>query len=456
MDTKTLNKLLNLDVDPIAPGFIIYSEEASPRLNYVAEFIFKHVLKVNIKITASVSEFEISPLYKINYSEKSIPVSLQILPAGFLFENGVTENKPEVVLKNSLIYFFENKQAANTNFNYDIFSAVFYFISRYEEWQSFEADAHGRFEAKESILFKNNLHLKPVVDIWIYELKSELEKFYYELKFPQTKFKAISTIDVDNLYAYKKKGFFRTSGAILKDVLKFDFKNLNYRLKVLQNKQKDPFDIYSEVSEFCNDKNIPLFVFFLCATGNKYDRTVDPRSGAFIEVTKNLKKQDAIIGLHPSYYSSQNADLLSYEMQSLSKTAAIPINLSRQHYLRFNIKTTPALLMQNGIIADFTMGFASAPGFRAGTSFPFYYFNLNENKPQQLLMVPFCTMDGVYFVYNRVEPEKMLSSLKDLASEVRKVNGLFVSVFHERTFSNHLYPGYDRIYNNFYQTVNDL
>lgn len=456
MDTKTLNKLLNLDVDLTAPGFIIYSQEASPRLNYVTEFIFTHVLKVNIKITDSVSEFETSAFYKINYSKKTIAGVFKILPADFLFENSVTENKPEVVLKSNLIYFFENKQAVNTNFNYDIFSAVFYFISRYEEWQSFEGDVHGRFEAKESVLFKNNLHLKPVVDIWVYELKRELEKFYTDLKLPKTKFKAISTIDVDNLYAYKAKGFLRTSGAILKDVLKFDFKNLNYRLKVLQNKQKDPFDIYSEVSEFCKDKNIPLFVFFLFATGNKYDRTVDPRSTAFTEVTENLKKQDAIIGLHPSYYSSQNADLLSLEMQSLSKTASMPINLSRQHYLRFNIKTTPTLLMQNGIFADFTMGFASAPGFRAGTSFPFYYFDLNTNKQQPLLMVPFCTMDGAYFVYNRVEPEKMLSSLKDLAAEVKKVNGLFVSVFHERTFSNHLYPGYDRIYNNFYQTVNDL
>ncbi len=453
MDKKSLHTLLGLDVNAASPDFIIYSEEVSPRLNYVAEFIFKHVLKVKVVICNSISEFGASAFFKINYSEQAITGSFQILPAGFLGEKGIDESKPFYTLKNELIYFFETKEKANLD--YDIFSAVFYFISRHEEWQSFETDSHGRFEAKASILFKNNLHLKPVVDIWIMELKNELQKFYSNIQFPQTKFKAISTIDVDNLYAYKAKGFLRTSGAVLKDVLKFDLANLKYRISVLQNKKKDPFDIYTEVSEFCATKNIPLFVFFLFRTGNKYDRTVDPRSAAFAEVTERLKKRGAIIGLHPSYYASQEKGLLQDEIQTFSKTSSLPIKLSRQHYLRFNIKTTPGLLIQNGIIADFTMGFASLPGFRAGTSFPFYYFNFNKNKQEELLMVPFCTMDGAYFVYDNTDPEKMLSSLKDLAAEVKKVNGLFVSVFHERTFSNHLYPGYDRIYNNFYQTIND-
>ena len=72
MDKKSLHTLLNLEVNSVAPGFIIYSEETSPRLSYVAEFIFNHVLKVNACITNSVSEFETSGFYKINYSKKLI------------------------------------------------------------------------------------------------------------------------------------------------------------------------------------------------------------------------------------------------------------------------------------------------------------------------------------------------------------------------------------------------
>lgn len=454
MDKKSLHTLLGLEIDPSAPTFIIYTEKESSRLTYTAKFIFEHVLKANINFTTQISEFESSPFFKINYSSKNISNAFRVMPQAIMFEENVTKNKPVFFFKNDLIYFFETPQ--NSDIGYDVFSSVFYFISRYEEWQDFEPDEHGRFEAKASILYQHKMHLKPVVDVWIMELKNELRKFFKYIKFAENKFKVISTIDVDNLYAYKAKGFLRTIGAIFKDIFKSNLANLKHRIKVLRNKEKDPFDIYDDVSEFCSSKNIPLFVFFLFRTGNKYDRTVDPRSGVFAEVTERLKKRGAIIGLHPSYYSSKHKSVLQHEIVTFSKSSFLPIDLSRQHYLRFDIKTTPALLIEGGIMTDFTMGFASSPGFRAGTSFPFYYYNLNSNENNDLLMIPFCTMDGAYFVYDKISPDKMMTSLKDLAAEVKKVNGLFVSVFHERTFSNHLYPGYDRIYNNFHQTVNAL
>lgn len=454
MDRTGLHKLLNLEIGPGSPGFIIYSEKQSTRLNYVSKFVFENVLKVNVNITTTLSEFESSKLFKINYSSRSIANTFQILPHTLLFENGLSEIKPKAILKNDLVYFFENENPSN--FKYDVFSSVFYFISRYEEWQAFETDIHNRFEAKESILFKNNLNLKPVVDIWIQELKNELERFFKEINFPKNKFKVISTIDVDNLYAYKEKGFLRTTGAICKDILKFDFTNLKNRSTVLSKKTDDPFDIYSSVSEFCLDKKIPLIYFFLFRSGTKYDRTVDPNSNAFVEVFKRIKEHSAFIGLHPSYNSSVNKDLLIHEQNMLAQKANEKITLSRQHYLRFNIRTTPAQLMQNGFVADFTMGFASSPGFRAGTSFPFYYYDFGTEQQKELLFVPFCAMDGAYFVYDKLSPDAMLKSLLNLAKEVKKVNGLFVSVFHERTFSNHLYPGYDRIYKNLHQSIDEL
>ncbi|MDP3556060.1 MAG: polysaccharide deacetylase family protein [Bacteroidota bacterium] len=457
MDKKRLHTLLNLKVNTDSPNFIIYSEEISQRLDYVAHFIFNHVLKVNFSITNNISEFQSSRFFKINYSIKSIPNSFQIIPHALLFESGISISKPESFLKNNLIYFFKNKTSNNSlEFNYDIFSSVFYFISRYEELQTFTADSHGRFEAKASILFENKMYLKPVVDYWILEFKKELQNFYPEIKFPENKFKAISTIDVDNLYAYKAKGYLRTTGAIFKDILKFDFTNLKHRIKVLSNKSQDPFDIYTSNSEFCLDNNIPLIYFFLFKSGTKYDRTVNPNSNSFNKVFKLIKEKQANIGIHPSYFSCQDNDILKQEVNDFSNKLGEPVQLSRQHYLRFDIKTTPKLLLDNGIIADFTMGFASDIGFRAGTSFPFYYYDFAAEKQMDLLLVPFCAMDGAYFIYDKVSPEVMLNSLLDLANEVKKVNGFFITVFHERTFSSHLYPGYDHVYKKLFQKLNAI
>ena len=92
------------------------------------------------------------------------------------------------------------------------------------------------------------------------------------------------------------------------------------------------------------------------------------------------------------------------------------------------------------------MGFASQIVFRAGTSQPFYYYDFNIEKKSELLFVPFCAMDGAYFIYNEVTPNEALQSLLNIANEVKKVNGLFISVFHERTFYNEIYEGFGNVY----------
>ena len=354
-----------------------------------------------------------------------------------------------------MIYFFENENKAD--FSYDIFSAVFYFISRYEEWQNFKPDEHGRFEAKSSLLFQNKFHLKPVVDVWIAELAKSLKDFYPAITFPEKTFSVVSTIDVDNLYAYKAKGWARTFGALAKDILKFDFKNLKDRSQVLIGNKKDPFDIYENVSDFCFKNKIPLIYFFLFRTGTKYDRTVRPESPVFKTVFEILKKNYALIGLHPSYRSTENKNLLISEKNNLEKKLEEKITFTRQHYLRFNIRTTPKQLIESGFEVDFTMGFASGPGFRAGTSHPFYYYDFENEKPEpKLLFVPFCLMDGAYTVYENTTPELAYAEMLTIAKEIKKVNGLFISVFHERTFSDHLYKGYGTLYKKLHLALKEL
>ncbi len=451
MVTKNnLHSLLNFSVDINNPTISIYCNKKSVRLNYVCEFIFNTVLKVNYNIYNSITEFEKDVNFKVNYSEEKFTNALQLVPCNLLFDNIVAVVNPVPFFKNDIIYVFET---SNSCLHFDIFAAVFYFISRMEEWQSFEADTHQRFEAKNSILFQNNNHLKPVVEVWIEELKLELQKFYPKIIFPNKQFKIISTIDVDNLFAFKNKGFLRTSGGIAKDILKLDFKNLKARINVLSGKKKDPFDIYESVSDFCAKQNITLIYFFLFKTGTKYDRTVNPKSLAFKNVFKTVKDKNALIGLHPSYNSSVNKKLLQQEILNFSEALNKKVTISRQHYLRFNIKTTPKQLLQNGILADFSMGFASHVGFRAGTSQPFYYYDFTNEKKTDLLFIPFCAMDGAYLVYDKITPAEALNSLLNLANEIKKVNGLFITIYHERTFYNAIYNVFGSTYKKLYLEI---
>jgi hypothetical protein len=439
MDNNRLVKYFLPAVADNAPEINIYCPAFSARLEYTCRFIFRQVLKVNYKLVSKTEGRA-----HINYSAENIEAAVQVLPAGLLSETSVSTVQPIPTIKDGRAYFFPSEKSSGMP--YDIFSAVFFFISRYEEWQPYEKDAHGRFEAASAILFEHNLDLVPWVDRWIAELRDLLNDRFPALDIPQPEFRQLMTIDVDNLYAYRSKGIVRTCGGIVKDSLRGDFKGLGERLRVLSGAQKDPFDIYAEVSSECKSRNIPIAFFFLYGGNTKYDRSIGPSPEAYGPAFLALAENQAFIGLHPSYNTFDSQQVLAQELSLLRRHSGSDVNCSRQHYLRFDIKETPYIMLRSGIRADFSMGFASSPGFRAGTAYPFYYYDFKSEAATELLFVPFCAMDGAYTTYSKATADEALRSLKGLQTEVRKTGGWFVTVYHERTFSERLYPGYARVF----------
>ena len=446
MRQQDIQTLLQLNVSAQACVITVYTPVTSNRLNYVCQFLFNHVLNCQYVITDSIETYK-TAAFKINYSTTDFNDGLHIYALGFL------ENKTELPLNPSIsevngakIIFPSPSANQNQLLSFDIFSAVFFFISRYEEWHTTTRDAHHRFEAQHSWLFKNNVLQTPIVDEWIYALKAQLMNQFPSLSFPKKQFKYISTIDVDNLFAYQHKGFIRSVGGAFKDLIAGRFANIKERVQVLLKTKKDPFDIYEELSKNALDSNYSLIYFFLFSNATKYDRTVSPKNPIYKTVTKTIQQHQALIGIHPSYNTFTNELQLKQELNDWSALTTIHTTLSRQHYLRFDIKQTPPLLLKNGILADFSMGFASQIGFRAGTSHPFHYFNFNTEQAEALLFVPFVWMDGYYFVYESISPEALYTQVLKLAETVKKVNGLFVSVAHERSFSDTIYKGFNTTY----------
>jgi hypothetical protein len=429
----------------------IHADNLNARLSFTCDFIFNQVLKVNYVFCKDVDEFQKNEGIRIHYGKEKISEAFNIQSDGFLNEQGIKSSKPTHSIIAEELNFFKTDYF---DLDFDLFSSVFFFISRYEEWQTFEADKHQRFEANNSLFFQLGQHKKPWVDKWVVDFKERLQAFYPEIKFPNNNWHVVSTIDIDNLYAYKAKSFTRLFGASIKDLLKLNILSINERLSVLIGKKSDPFDIYEDVSSFCNELKIPLYYFFLQRNGTDYDRTIKPESVAYSKVIAKIKKNNANVGIHPSYYTILEPELLPKELKLLSKSSnGEVIKFSRQHYLRFDIRTTPHLLLKNGITLDFTMGFASDVGFRAGTSFPFYYYDFNSERKTELLFVPFCAMDGVFTEYTKCSVEKSYQELISLADEVKKVGGYFITVFHERSFSDHLYPGFGSLYKKLHQRI---
>ncbi|MBS1652958.1 MAG: hypothetical protein JSU07_13210 [Bacteroidetes bacterium] len=432
MEINNLLQLFNAEIADDSPKFILYTSKITPRLEYVCKFIFCHGLNANYKITTSVNEFNKSDFFKINYSENDFDNSFKITPHTFLFEAGVNYSQFFIDKEDSKKYFFKNKSGV---LKHDIFAGIFWHISRVEEWQNVVKDKHERFEAENSFAYKNSFLKRALVDEWLLELKKELEFFFNDLKFRKREFKKIITVDVDNLFAYKHKGLIRTIGAFIKDIYKLKGKNFYKRLRVVLLREEDPFDIYVNLLLKANEYNIPLFYFFLFNTGNKFDRTISPKHKSFKKVFLTLKNNKANFGVHPSYYTLDNHNLLKKEIENFNVAIKSDVKISRQHYLRFNIKTTPKQLLSNGIFADFTMGYASKVGFRASCSIPFYYYDFENETELNILAVPFCAMDGAYSVYKPFNYNEARADLVQLKEYLESLKGNFITVFHERSVS---------------------
>src|ERR1700739_4880450 len=103
------------------------------------------------------------------------------------------------------------------------------------------------------------------------------------------------------------------------------------------------------------------------------------------------------VGIHPSWKSGDNDDLLKEEIIILQNLADKKIATSRQHYIRFMLPEGYRRLIDAGITADHSMGYGSINGFRASVASSFYWYDLQKEVQTPLLIYPFCYMEANSF-----------------------------------------------------------
>ncbi|MCK5028900.1 MAG: polysaccharide deacetylase family protein [Bacteroidales bacterium] len=406
-------------------------------------FICKDIYGVDYKLTTSMEEFVSSDTAKINYSEESIDGSIHISPINLLFETNILQKKIKVSDWEDQIIFFQTSE--NVDIPFDLFAASFYLISRYEEYLPFSADKHGRFEANQSLAGKNGFLQEPVVDQWVCKLGKMLNEKFPNFKPCERKFKYISTIDIDNAYAYLYKGTVRTIGASMRDLFKLDFNENIKRFQALTG-EKDPFDTYGYLDALHKQYNINPLWFFLVGNYNTYDKNLPLDNEAFQELIKEVCAVSEI-GIHPSYESNESFDQLKKEFDYLSGVTGKPITKSRQHYLRLLFSETYQNLLKLGIKEDYTLGYASDVGFRAGTCTSFQFYDLYNEKATDLRIHPFYVMDATLNQYLKLNIDEAVELIAKIIKKVKQVNGTFISLWHNESLSDHgHWKGWEPVY----------
>lgn len=414
---------------------LIYCDELNPRIEYIFRLIFTTILGNEVSFTTKSNKFLKSNVPRINYSYERFGGEFYVKPHRFLYCKALIQPDIQPVWYEGEKYFFES--SADSVIPFDPFAASFYLVTRYEEYLSFQKDKHKRFPADESILEKYKLLKKPVVNIWARLLAGKLKERFPDLTFPEPRFRFLPTIDIDNAWAYAHKGFLRSWGAFSKAALKGDFPELNKRMQVWLGKEKDPFDTYEFIDQVYSENEDKVIFFFLLGNYKRFDKNLSWKNKHLQRLILRISSTYQV-GIHPSYSSGKkrNKQKLVDEISRLKKITGKEVIRSRQHFLRLRIPRIYRNLIKNGILEDFTMGYPSHIGFRAGICTPFPFYDLKKESSTSLMVVPFQVMDVTLKIYNNFSPLQAMNEIETLMLEVKKAGGTFSYIWHNETLND--------------------
>ncbi len=412
---------------------LIYTHKKTNRIKYILNLVFKDVLGIDFELTTNSEQLKKHSGPKLSYTTNAQCDELFFSSRNLLFETGISEQNISVFEYNSFAVFFATGKTSALPF--DVFAASFYLVSRYEEYLPHIRDEHDRFIAEDSLAFQNGFLHIPVVNIWIQWIKTLLQTKYPALVFAERKYEFISTIDIDNAYAYREKGFTRSVGGYLKSLSKFSVKDIVERTRVLLGLEKDPYDTYDFQLDIIKKHKLKTIYFFLLGDYGVNDKNLPIESKKFQSLIKMLGDY-AQIGIHPSYGSNSSKEQLKKEVERLSKVLHREITNSRQHFLKLTLPETYRNLIDLDITDDYTMGFASQVGFRASICSPFNFYDLDMELETKLKVHPFAIMEGTLKYYMKIHHEDALLKIKPLIDEVKAVNGQFISLWHNDTLND--------------------
>jgi hypothetical protein len=402
--------------------FFIYSETIPNRLVYTLDFIFKP-RGIDYVLSDDFVAFERLNGHRLNYSDRHFENIKKILPSPLLFEQKIKEYQ----IKSG---DFNGLDCLQFDDVVDPLASIFYILSRMEEYNTKLRDKHGRFEGKNSTLYKLGWHETAVCDRWSIAIldflslsadsKTEVQEF-------------IPTFDIDNAYAFKYKGIIRSSLANFRDLIFGKTKRLLERQQVLSGLKKDPFYTY-EIIEKTKEKGFNILLFWLLGDYGKYDKNLSYKHPKHQALIRKMSEH-AEIGIHPSYKATSYYFYLHEEIERLEEIISKRVYKSRQHYLKLEFPLSYQTLIEQEITDDYTMGYADIAGFRAGTARSFLWFDLSKNDVTKLRVHPFAYMDGTLNEYLNLSIDAAKEKIALLYEEVQKYGGDFIFIWHNETLA---------------------
>lgn len=395
---------------------VIYTKQVTNRIKYAFDFVFVNYFGINYEIIFDATIPKNADKIYLNYSSEKLEGFYAIFQDDLLLEDSIHQQKLFVSSIQQMPVFFQTTK--NFDLQFDIFSAIFYLVTRYEEYLPHTKDEHNRYKSSNSILANPAFNFSPIVEIWLNYFKQKLFTLNTTIPFKKIEFEYQPTFDIDNAFQFLGRNWLKNPPNI------FD-KNC---ITILLKKEKDRFDTFKFINqEIIKYQLKPIFFFLLC-DADKNDSNVSPKSSLLHFQIKAFSKYS--IGIHPSY-TATNAEKINSEKSLLEAVLQKPITLSRQHFLKLSFPETMHNLMRNKIEIDYSLAYPNTIGFRAGYSREIIFFDLSTNEVTNFTLQPTSWMDATYEYYQNILTfEEITDNFLPFFNLLKKNNGKLVPIFH--------------------------
>ena len=151
------------------------------------------------------------------------------------------------------------------------------------------------------------------------------------------------------------------------------------------------------------------------------------------EMMREIDRRGWEIGLHATWYAFDDADALRREKDQIEQILGHQISTVRQHYLHYDIRTTPRAHSDAGFKYDSTLGFNDNVGFRFGTSHPFSLYDLGAEEYLPILEVPLIVQDTALLGQTkglRLDGETAFRYAVQMTDRVERVGGVLTLLWH--------------------------
>jgi hypothetical protein len=307
-------------------------------------------------------------------------------------------------------------------------------LSRWEETLDSPRDAHGRFQAKNSITCTGGFLDRPIIDEYGLALEHAMEFLFPSWKKTPRRLRIKVSHDVDHVgIPFRWRTVVRHS--VRSQAIHNSFRDVVSRISGVE-----PTELNSvrSIALATKSRGLDSTVYWKAAPAGPRDSGYDPRHSKVRQVIAWLDEMGAESGIHPGYNTFHSPEKLRREVAILREALGVRPLGGRQHYLRWSPGSW--IDWENcGLAYDSSVGFAEQIGFKAGTCVPYQPWLFPLNRKADLIEIPLLVMDRTLLEYMGLNKGEAVHAVKQMMDRCRTAGGVFTILWHNDAFLNPFY-----------------